>query len=350
MWVATTATFTLFMIHPRRGAAALKRWFPDGFEGTIHSDRWSAYSYFDLVRRQLCWSHLGRDLQAIIDAKGAASELAVKIREGEKRMFHAWHQYRDEELTWDSPRVRFSCPKAMYCIAYTICLGVPSKTRPSLIIRILMTISPFVGVASCRSEFFSGREYLIACVSDEWLQEIAPGYDAISSTVANQSGDDLSGLPLPPLVFIPQSKRRARNRFFRSVVEHELVDINQVILGTFPEPLRHRKCRPVFSNAASRTLKLDNRAASGHSHSGAAFERCPAPRRLGDQIPGLHYSQQLSFIIPEDMPRRLLPPWPPRYVTRSDSSGSIPAVLAYMLGTTEGSRFGWYGGSCSLWG
>jgi len=98
--VATTAAFTLFMVHPRRGAVALRQWFPDGFEGTIHSDRWSAYSYFDLVKRQLCWSHLGRDLQAIIDAKGVASELATRIRKGEKRMFRAWHEYLDGKTTW----------------------------------------------------------------------------------------------------------------------------------------------------------------------------------------------------------------------------------------------------------
>jgi transposase len=99
LWVATTTAFTLFMVHPRRGADALKKWFPNGFLGTITSDRWSAYSYFDLLRRQLCWSHLGRDLQAIIDAKGAASERAAGIREGEGRMFHAWHALLDGALT-----------------------------------------------------------------------------------------------------------------------------------------------------------------------------------------------------------------------------------------------------------
>jgi len=101
LWVATTAAFSLFMIHPRRGADALQQWFPDGFEGTIHSDRWVAYGFFDLLRRQLCWAHLGRDLQAIIDAKGVASEFATQIREGEQRMFRAWHDFLDGKTTQD---------------------------------------------------------------------------------------------------------------------------------------------------------------------------------------------------------------------------------------------------------
>jgi transposase len=99
LWVATTAAFTVFMIHPRRGADALKKWFPDGFLGTVNSDRWSAYSYFDLARRQLCWSHLGRDLQAIIDAKGVAAPLAAKVREGEAEMYRTWHALGEGALS-----------------------------------------------------------------------------------------------------------------------------------------------------------------------------------------------------------------------------------------------------------
>ena len=90
LWVATTGIFSLFMIHPRRGADALRLWFPDGFDGTVHSDRWSAYSYFDIEQRQLCWAHLGRDLQAIIDAEGPAAALAEAIRQDEKEMFRQW--------------------------------------------------------------------------------------------------------------------------------------------------------------------------------------------------------------------------------------------------------------------
>ena len=94
LWVATTTAFSLFMIHPLRGADALRQWFPNGFKGTVHSDRWSAYSVFDIALRQLCWAHLGRDLQAIIDAEGNAAGLATSIRAGEAEMFRHWRAFR----------------------------------------------------------------------------------------------------------------------------------------------------------------------------------------------------------------------------------------------------------------
>ena len=90
-----------------------------------------------------------------------------------------------------------------------------------------------------RSELFEGREYLVAYVSDEWLRGIAPGCDAVASPMAGPSAENDLGMQVPPLVFLPQSKRRTRSNEFRSIVEHEIVHINQALLGTFPElPVR----------------------------------------------------------------------------------------------------------------
>jgi len=106
LWVATTGIFSLFMIHPRRGADALRLWFPEGFDGTVHSDRWSAYSYFDIDQRQLCWAHLGRDLQAIIDAEGPAADLAEAIRQAEAVMFRNWNALRDGNIEREQLQAR----------------------------------------------------------------------------------------------------------------------------------------------------------------------------------------------------------------------------------------------------
>jgi transposase len=99
LWVATTAMFAVFMIHPRRGAEVLHKWFPEGFGGTVHSDRWVAYSFFDTEKRQLCWSHLGRDLQGIIDSKGAGADQAEVMRRGEAWMFGAWHEHKGGRMS-----------------------------------------------------------------------------------------------------------------------------------------------------------------------------------------------------------------------------------------------------------
>ncbi|MBI5596638.1 MAG: IS66 family transposase [Elusimicrobia bacterium] len=98
LWVVTTAACTWFMVHPRRGVEALRRLFPNGFTGTVHSDRWVVYTtLFSADQRQLCWSHLGRDLQAIIDRQGPAASRTATIREGEAAMFHAWQAFKDDQ-------------------------------------------------------------------------------------------------------------------------------------------------------------------------------------------------------------------------------------------------------------
>jgi transposase len=97
--VVTTAICTWFLVHPRRGTEAVDQLFPDGFEGTVHSDRWVVYTtLFDADHRQLCWSHLGRDLQEIIDAKGAAAVRTEGIRVGEAAMFHVWHEFKSGQV------------------------------------------------------------------------------------------------------------------------------------------------------------------------------------------------------------------------------------------------------------
>lgn len=100
LWVAVTPMMVLFFIHARRGATILKeRWFPNGFKGLMGSDRWSAYHYFEIAKRQLCWAHLGRDLQGIIDAEGPGAVAAEQMRRGEGWMFSAWRAFKSGILS-----------------------------------------------------------------------------------------------------------------------------------------------------------------------------------------------------------------------------------------------------------
>ena len=80
-----------------------------------------------------------------------------------------------------------------------------------------------------KSELF-GPEYLVAYVDSEWLRRVAPESDAIASPTL---GPD-SNLAPPPLVLVPEARARSRSESFRSVLEHEFVHINQVLLGVFP--------------------------------------------------------------------------------------------------------------------
>src|SRR5437588_4116348 len=72
LWVAATAQVAAFVLHAGRGLPALAVLLGAKIRGIVISDRWGAYRHLPVHRRQLCWAHLRRDFQALVDLGGAA--------------------------------------------------------------------------------------------------------------------------------------------------------------------------------------------------------------------------------------------------------------------------------------
>ncbi len=68
------------------------------------SDRWSAYSRFPAERRALCWAHLKRDFQGLVDRGGEAEPIGCWGLAEAERLFALWHRFRAGEL--DRPELR----------------------------------------------------------------------------------------------------------------------------------------------------------------------------------------------------------------------------------------------------
>ena len=49
--------------------------------------------------RQICWSHLLRDFQAIAERTGASEEIGTALLERSYRLFHCWHGVRDGTMS-----------------------------------------------------------------------------------------------------------------------------------------------------------------------------------------------------------------------------------------------------------
>ena len=75
-----------------------------------------------------------------------------------------------------------------------------------------------------RSVLFE-REYLLAHVDDLALGELAPECDAIATLTSTI-----------PLVLVPLRRRRSLSETFLSILEHEFVHVNQVLLGAVRQP------------------------------------------------------------------------------------------------------------------
>lgn len=99
LWAAVTDTAALFVIHLRRGAVGLKALLGETVQGLIGSDRWSAYQSIPVERRQVCWAHLRRDFQAMIDRGSPAKAIGEDLLFQTEMLFELWYKVRDGTRT-----------------------------------------------------------------------------------------------------------------------------------------------------------------------------------------------------------------------------------------------------------
>jgi transposase len=104
LWTAVTNTVAYFLIQPGRGAAGLRALLGETIAGIVISDRWGAYHRLELYRRQLCWAHLLRDFQALVDRGGQAQALGQELLCFAEDVFHWWYRVRDGTLARSSLR------------------------------------------------------------------------------------------------------------------------------------------------------------------------------------------------------------------------------------------------------
>src|SRR5262249_42857623 len=95
LWVAVTALTTVFTIAAKRAAAVAKAILGSQPNQVVTSDRHSSLAWIDPAWRQVCWSHLARDFQAMIDRGGAGEATGRALLRLSKRMFRWWHRLRD---------------------------------------------------------------------------------------------------------------------------------------------------------------------------------------------------------------------------------------------------------------
>jgi transposase len=108
LWVVVTALATVFTIAPSRGRVVIQGLLGATFAGYLITDRWSAYSWLSPERRQVCWAHLKRDFQALVDAGGKARPIGEAGLALLERLFDSWHAGRDEP----APRPRLAAALA----------------------------------------------------------------------------------------------------------------------------------------------------------------------------------------------------------------------------------------------
>jgi transposase len=115
LWTAVTAGAVYFLVQVGRGANGLRGVLGAVIRGVVCSDRWSAYQVLPLAQRQICWAHLKRDFQAMVDRGGAGASIGEQLVFHTDMLFDLWYKVRDgtrrrrwlqRQLEWLRPEVQ----------------------------------------------------------------------------------------------------------------------------------------------------------------------------------------------------------------------------------------------------
>jgi transposase len=99
LWAAATANIAVYVIHAKRGAVGLAALLGEEIDGILHSDRWHVYLQVPAERRQLCWAHVKRDFQKVVDGGGPSVLVGRRGLRIVKEVFAAWHAFQEGKVT-----------------------------------------------------------------------------------------------------------------------------------------------------------------------------------------------------------------------------------------------------------
>jgi transposase len=99
LWGAVASSLAIFLVRKTRGSKVAKELLGATFAGILITDRWSAYSWVDVLRRQLCWAHLLRQFIGFQDHGPQETAIGRSLELLTETMFHLWHRVRDGTLS-----------------------------------------------------------------------------------------------------------------------------------------------------------------------------------------------------------------------------------------------------------
>lgn len=95
LWGAVIPDAAVFRIAPDRHEREVAALLGEDFAGIVGSDRWWAYRGFDPDKRQVCWSHLIRDLTAHSEGLAAQKDFGEQGLDIARRLFSAWDEFQE---------------------------------------------------------------------------------------------------------------------------------------------------------------------------------------------------------------------------------------------------------------
>lgn len=99
LWVAATPLVSVFLVLASRGTHSAQHLLGECFHGIVGSDRWAGYNWLDPQQRQLCWAHLKRDFQKLVERGGESQPLGEALLAQVEQLFRLWQRVREGTLS-----------------------------------------------------------------------------------------------------------------------------------------------------------------------------------------------------------------------------------------------------------
>jgi len=99
LWVVVTSLVTIFHIASSRSGAIARQLLGEDYDGVVGTDRYSGYNWLDPSRRQVCWSHLVRDFQKILERGGQSYVIGYNLKLQAEYLLALWSRVRDGTLS-----------------------------------------------------------------------------------------------------------------------------------------------------------------------------------------------------------------------------------------------------------
>ena len=99
LWVCTTPDVSVFRIFDSRSGSGAKTLLGENYSGIVGTDRFSGYAWMDPSHRQICWAHLKRDFQALVERGDESKVVGQMLLCRLKTFFGFWHRFREGVLS-----------------------------------------------------------------------------------------------------------------------------------------------------------------------------------------------------------------------------------------------------------
>lgn len=108
LWAAVTRAVTVFHVATSRSGRVARDLLGPDYRHVASTDRCASYHWLPHRRRQVCWAHLQRDFQAMVDRGDAGRAIGEELLCSAEELFHWWHRVRDGTLARATFRSKMS--------------------------------------------------------------------------------------------------------------------------------------------------------------------------------------------------------------------------------------------------